>query len=258
MSAESFFATETVTEVVKVHPRFLDGGVRDHISARLRARYEDKCSAKGYFSPGSVEVTRVGAPAFEAHTLRGFVKFPVEFRARLFNPPEKAVVDATVKVINNFGILAVVVVDGREIMHIVVPRQIAALRSVIPDGVAVGDSVAIEIVRRKAVDGDGVLYGMGRIHNQGIALNDDTVNPGGVLTTAQGDAAIEDGVDDDVIIVSDEEEEDDVVSVTGASVVAVVEPEEEDASDDGDEVEVSSEEEESDTEEEGDTEEEFT
>ena len=250
MAAESFFASETVTEVVKVHPRFLDGGVRDHIAARLKARYEDRCSAKGYFSPGSLEVTRVGAPAFEAHTLRGFVKFPVEFRARLFNPPEKAVLDAAVKVINNFGILAVVVVDGREIMHIVVPRQIAALRSVIPDNVAVGDTVAIEIVRRKAVDGDGVLYGMGRIHNVGIALSDDTLlSPGRAALPARGDAP-EEILDDDVLIVTeDEDEEEDVMSVTERSVVAVP-AEEEEVSDDGDEVEVSSEEEEDDDEEE--------
>jgi len=249
MAAESFFASETVTEVVKVHPRFLDGGVRNHITTRLRARYEDRCSAKGYFSPGSLEVTRVGAPAFEAHTLRGFVKFPVEFRARLFNPPEKAVIDAVVKVINNFGILAVVAVEGREIMHIVVPRQIAALRSVIPDGVAVGDTIAIEIVRRKAVDGDGVLYGMGRIHNVGIALSDDTLQTPPVMLARGGDVP-EETLDDDVILVTeDEDEEDDVVSVTERSVVAVP-VEEEDVSDDGDEVEVSSEEEEDDDEEE--------
>lgn len=248
MAAESFFASETVTEVVKVHPRFLDGGVRDHIIARLRSRYEDKCSAKGYFSPGSLEVTRVGAPAFEAHTLRGFVKFPVEFRARLFNPPEKAVIDAVVKVINNFGILAVVAVEGREIMHIVVPRQIAALRSVIPDGVAVGDTIAIEIVRRKAVDGDGVLYGMGRIHNVGIALSDDTLQS--PLVLARNGDVPEETLDDDVIIVTEDEDEDeDVMSVTERSVVAVP-VEEEDVSDDGDEVEVSSEEEDDDDEEE--------
>lgn len=246
--AESLFATETMTEVVKVHPRALGADVMAHVAARLRARYEDRCSTHGYFAPGSIEVLRVGAPLIEAHTLRGFVKFPVEFRARVFNPPEKAVVEAVVRVVNNFGILAVVQVDGREIMHLVVPRQIAALRSVIPEGIAVGDLVEIEIVRRKVVDGEGVLYGMGRIHKQGIALTEEVVV--GAAARPALPEPVEEGEEDVLLVTDDEDMTEDVVSLL-----------EEGTSDessvlDDDEVEVSDEEEDGDEEEDTEDEEE--
>lgn len=235
MAARSFFAPEVVTEVVKVHPRFLGANVREHLLSQLKTRYEDRCSSKGYFSPGSIELLRVGAPLIEAFTLRGYVKFPVEFRAELFNPPEKAIIDATVKIINDFGILAVVQSDGREVMHIAVPRQIATLRSVIPEGIAVGDKVSIEIVRRKVVENESVLYGMGRIHNQGISLQD------AGLQTSKGSAVAPrvDGAEDeeDVVELSTEGEDDD--EVVSLDAEGTDEEEEDDEEEDDADVEVS-------------------
>ncbi|KAG2424949.1 hypothetical protein HXX76_014107 [Chlamydomonas incerta] len=149
---------------VKVHPRYLGRNLHEHLKREVKYRFEDKCTIHGYISPGSIQDLRMGAMVVEASTLRGYVNVQVEFSASAWNPLEKSVVMAQIKTSNPFGLLAVVEVGGREVMHVIVPKNIATLRSTKDLAtVHVGSRIEIVIVRRKMNQLSNVLSAIGLI-----------------------------------------------------------------------------------------------
>lgn len=168
MDIADAFHKEVITEVVKVHPRFLGSNIKTHITGTIKSAFEDTCSRHGYIRKGSVELLSIGGVQAEMNTLRGYVNASVMFSTMVCNPPDKSIVKAVVRSVNKFGAMSVCEVDGRDIMHIVVPRNILSVKSIVNiDSVQVGDRVLVEIVKRKFEVGEAVMYGIGRIVGDG-------------------------------------------------------------------------------------------
>lgn len=158
------FATVVITDIVKVHPRYLGRNLLTYLTQTVKSRFEDKCTIHGYIYPGSVQDLRTGAMIVEASTLHGYVNVQVEFQASAWNPLEKSTVMAQIKTSNNFGLLATVEVSGREVLHVIVPKNIATLRSTKDLAtVRVGSRIEIVIVRRKMNQLSNVLSAIGLI-----------------------------------------------------------------------------------------------
>lgn len=212
MEIADAFLPEVITETIKIHPRYLGSNIHDYVAGRVRELFEDRCSRHGYVKRGSIELRSLGTLQTEMQTFRGFVNANVVFTAMVCNPPEKSVVLATVKNVNTFGVLTVCEIDGKEVMQIVVPRNIVSIKSVMNmDRVAVGSKVSVEIIKRKIEVGEHILYGIGRIvsedpqERESDEETDDTSETDDIaLDTNDDDVEIE---LNDMIDVEDAEEE---------------------------------------------------
>lgn len=164
MDIADAFNKEIIEDIIKVHPRYLGSNIKTHIANVIKHQFEDKGSKHGFIRKGTVELVHVGAMQGEMHTLRGYVNANVRFSALVCNPSEKSVVKAVVRSINKFGVMTVCEIDGLEVMHIVVPRNILSVKSLVSiDMLHPGDTVLVEIIKRKFEVGEPVMYGIGRI-----------------------------------------------------------------------------------------------
>jgi DNA-directed RNA polymerase subunit E'/Rpb7 len=196
------FVDEEIHDVVKVPPACIGRNISTKVLEILRAKFEDKCSRFGYIRHGSIQIVKIGAAQVELHSLCGYVNVYVIFRAQTLNPPEKSLVPTQIRNINRFGILAVVQLDGKDVMQIIIPKQIALMRSSVNlDRIHIGDRVMVEIVKRRIEVGENVLYGIGRIADEESHLEeleeDDDVEAVKLLKPD----------DDELIDVEDDEEE---------------------------------------------------
>lgn len=245
MDISDTFHQEIIEEIIKVHPRFLGSNIKNHLISAINTRYEDNCSKHGYIRKGSIELLSIGAMQGEMHTLRGYVNISVRFMAMTCNPAEKSVIKAVVRSINKFGVMTICEMDGREIIHIVVPRNILSVKSLVSiDSLAIGDVVLVEIIKRKFEVGESVMYGIGRIvgdSNIDIEGSDnDTDVVGGIAAT--------DIMSDDEIILETDDEDDDEIEVEDDEDKKEID-EEDDQDDDDEEFIIEDEEDEEDEEE---------
>lgn len=215
----------TIRDILKVPPRYLGSNVKVHVEQQLRKTYEDKCSIHGYVLPGSLEDVAIKQMALEQATLRGFVNVEVEFTANVWNPPEKTTVMATVKTANNFGILCAVDIAGREVMHIIVPKQIASIRST-KDLTAVrpGSKLEVVIVRRKMGAKADVLSAIGIVTSDAKLIAEEVVenedNDTGDMSEGDGTeleavGLFDDELMDDDVLNAEPEEDDLLLEVLG-------------------------------------------
>lgn len=165
----------TIRDTIKVSPRYLGSNTKTHVIQQVKAAYEDKCTLHGYVLPATLEDLAIRHMAVEQATLNGFVNVSVEFTAMVWNPPEKSTVMATVKTANNFGILCTVDVSGREVMHIIVPKQIASIRSTKDLSlVRPGSKLEVVIVKRKMSYKADVLSAIGIVTSDAKLIHDET------------------------------------------------------------------------------------
>ena len=158
------FRREILSETIKVHARYLGSNLKDYLTQRIRDTFEDKCSVHGFVKRASIEILSLGTLQTEIQTFKGFVNANVMFSAMVVNPPEKAVLKARVININRFGVLATCEVNGKEVLQVVVPKNIVSIRSVSDmTNLAIGDTVSVEILKRKLEINELCMYAIGRI-----------------------------------------------------------------------------------------------
>lgn len=214
----------TIRDTIKVSPKYLGNNIKTHIQQQLRKGYEDRCTLYGYVLPGSLEDVTVKHMAVEQATLRGYVNVSVECTAMAWNPPEKSSVLATVKTSNNFGILCTVDVSGREVMHIIIPKQIASIRSSKDlSSVKPGTKMEVMIMKRKMSMKADVLSAIGVVTSDAKLIQEEDRDRDDAMTVvSEGDTAqegigseegeYEDDAEDDALLAGelDDELQDDI------------------------------------------------
>lgn len=200
----------TIKDIVKVHPKYMGSNINEHIQTYLKHIYEDKCSFNGYILPNSISNIRPLGMIVEASTLKGYTNAHVEFDAMAWNPVEKTTVMATVKTSNNFGILCTVDMNGREVMHIIIPRQIATIKSTKDlSTIKQGSKIEVLIVKRKMNVKADVLSAIGIVTSDAKYIQDTTED--------DIESKKEDNVEDDFDIDFNEEDvEDEIESISGS------------------------------------------
>lgn len=157
---DQYLHQTTLSDNIKIRPTYLGSNVKDHIESRIKELYDGKCSKFGFIQRNSVKLARIGRMQVELATLGGFVDVEVIFEGNVFNPSEGTILNMNVKMVNAFGAMAVIQMDGIMVMQIIIPRQIAIASM---DGINAGDFVNVEVVKRKMMPGDELLYAIGRV-----------------------------------------------------------------------------------------------
>ena len=210
MDISELFRREILSETIKVHARYLGSNLKDYLIQRIRETFEDKVSLHGFVKRASIEILSLGTLQSENQTFRGFVNANVMFSAMVVNPPEKTVLKARIININRFGVLATCEVNGQEVLQVVVPKNIVSIRSVSDmNNLAVGDSVSVEILKRKLEINELCMYAIGRIveeHPRPIPELDDFSDSGS--ENDDTDTSIDETDNGDIVELEIEESED--------------------------------------------------
>ena len=210
MDISELFRREILSETIKVHARYLGSNLKDYLIQRIRETFEDKVSLHGFVKRASIEILSLGTLQSENQTFRGFVNANVMFSAMVVNPPEKTVLKARIININRFGVLATCEVNGKEVLQVVVPKNIVSIRSVSDmNNLAVGDSVSVEILKRKLEINELCMYAIGRIveeHPRPIPELDDFSDSGS--ENDDTDTSIDETDNGDIVELEIEESED--------------------------------------------------
>jgi len=167
------FVESVLQDNVKVHPRYLDKYIEQHIEEVLKTKYEAKCSKFGFIVPNSIKVVNLEEGFVETHSFHGFVIFKTHFSARLCNPTENSVISSRVVNMNSFGLLcAAGYADDASkeyYVDIIIPRQVknAVHQSAsIIDSLCVNDTAYVEIIGKKYQFNSKRICTFGRIVDQ--------------------------------------------------------------------------------------------
>lgn len=142
---ENVLKTERISEVVKVHPKYVAKNISEIVLVLLREKYEGKATEYGYIRRGSIKFANVSAAQVEYYSLHGYVNVDVVFTAQVFNPPKDSVIDTQIMDMNDFGYKASSFMDGESIIEIIIPKQLT-LKHGIHLNPTIGDSVKVKII----------------------------------------------------------------------------------------------------------------
>ena len=228
LDINTYFVEEEIHEVVKVPPAFIGKNVSSKVLEILKQTYEDKCSKYGYIRHGSVDIVKIGGAQVELHSLCGFINVYVIFTAQALNPPEKSFLRTQVRNINKFGILTAVQLDGKDVMQIIIPKQIALMKSSVNlDRIHIGEKVTVEIVKRRIEVGENVLYGIGRIVAEESHIEEFEAEEDPAVQILKPD-------EDELLMVDDEDPEEELVVEDEPDDIMVADEEDDvDVDDDG-------------------------
>lgn len=181
---DDIFLPSILTEKIKLSPKHLTKDYKQKILEVLQYRNEDKCSKHGYIKKGSIDILKVSAGQLESHTLHGFVRFMVNFKALVCNPTNGSVVKSRVVNTNNFGVHCVcehISQSGQRelIIDIIVPKKsisIQSNQSINLDSLQKDDIVFIEIIGKKYEINDKRIQAVGKIVSNDIDSTDANID----------------------------------------------------------------------------------
>ncbi|KAJ3436248.1 DNA-directed RNA polymerase ii subunit rpb7 [Anaeramoeba flamelloides] len=88
---------------LRLHPRFFGPRIREIIREKVDSVVEGSCDPTYGFIISVVEIISIGNGLLDDET--GFAKFPIKYKALVFNPFQFEVLDAVVISVNETGIL---------------------------------------------------------------------------------------------------------------------------------------------------------
>lgn len=144
----TIFYRSILTDKVKIEPKYMSKGFRDHILQKLKKNVEGVCSKHGYVKEDSIDIYKMSAGNVDLIGLNGYVVFEVSYYADICNPLIGNILKANVLNVNKFGILA----DVMGILEIIVPKNsinIVHDSDIDIDAVKIGDQILIEIMGKK-------------------------------------------------------------------------------------------------------------
>jgi DNA-directed RNA polymerase subunit E'/Rpb7 len=199
---ESLLRTERVSEVVKVHPKFVAGNLQDIVLVILREKYEGKASMYGYIRHGSIKFASISAAQVEYHTLHGFVNVDVVFTAEVFKPPKESVVETRIMDMNEFGYKASSFLDGEVVIEIIVPNQLNVKYGGAAITPGIGDVVRVKIIDTRVDHTSKRISAIAHFTETELSAFD--TNKSKTVTVADGAGA---DADTDILV----EDEDDIL-----------------------------------------------
>ncbi len=168
---DDIFVPSLLNEKIKLSPKYLNKDYKDKILEILKVKNEEKCSKHGYIKRNSIEIVKVSAGQLETHTLHGFVRFLVKFKALVCNPTNGSIVKSRVVNTNNFGVHCVCenITDNGDrelIIDIIVPKKSISIQSnqnINLDVLQKNDIVFVEVIGKKYEINDKRIQAVGKI-----------------------------------------------------------------------------------------------
>lgn len=143
MEIESLFIPQIYTVKISLDPPELDQKYEEKIHAKILTKYGDTCYKNGYIRKSSIQIHKIGLGRLHGDHQHGTMTFKVKFMAYSCIPREGKTLRAKIKLINNFGLLAV----APPIEHIIIPRQIQQHYTLdLLTQVKVGDCITVSIL----------------------------------------------------------------------------------------------------------------
>ena len=127
---ETLLVTEHISEVVKVHPRFIASNLYEIVLLILQQKYENKSSEYGFIRKGSIRLQNIISAQVEYHTLHGYVNVNAQFTASVFRPMKDAIVWTKIVDSNDFGYKASSFIDGESVLEIIIPKNMSMFKNV--------------------------------------------------------------------------------------------------------------------------------
>lgn len=127
---ETLLVTEHISEVVKVHPRFVASNLYEIVLLILQQKYENKSSEYGFIRKGSIRLQNIVSAQVEYHTLHGYVNVNAQFTASVFRPTKDAIIWTKVVDSNDFGYKASSYIDGESVLEIIIPKHMSMIKNV--------------------------------------------------------------------------------------------------------------------------------
>lgn len=196
---DTIFFRVLLNDRVKLEPRFLGKGFKDHIVKRLKDTYEGKCTKHGYIKGSSIDVYKIAPGNVELISLNGSIVYDVYYYAEVCNPVVGSIIKAQVTNVNKFGILA----EVQPILEIIIAKNSVNIQSdpnVNLEGIKPGDMISVEIVGKKFELNDKKISIVGRVVGNGNKTLVRQKVPKNTDESISDDEGVEDDVvgDDDV------------------------------------------------------------
>jgi DNA-directed RNA polymerase subunit E'/Rpb7 len=213
---ENIFIKTLLTDKIKVRPKDINRGIRNHLERLVKAQYEGKCSYHGYIKTGSVSIFKHSLGQIQAFSLNGTVVYNVQYHAEVCNPATGSIVKARVVNTNKFGILAE---SGTHVNNVFTPileiiiakNSIEIAHDVNVEHLKVGDVINVEIMGKKYELHDKKISIVGRIVTHVPSRNNTataTELPDSTTLRVLVDGEEDDTDDKDVAVVPEEEDVD--------------------------------------------------
>lgn len=207
---DNIFYRVLLKDQVKVEPKVLGKGFREHIFKKIKMQNEGMCTRHGYIRENSIDIQKIAPGVLDKVGLNGHVVFEVHYMAEVCNPLLGNVVRAKVVNVNKFGILA----EVAPILEIIIAKNSVHITSdpdVDLDAVKPGDWIYVEIMGKKFELNDRKISIIGRVVKGAMDVQQAPKSkavPGNVLLEA------EDVEDEEVIAEEGEEDEDGATDLT--------------------------------------------
>ena len=205
---EDSFILSLLNDRVKLPPKYLHKDLHANndniITSLLSRKIEGKCSKHGYIKKSSISILKISVGRVEAHSLRGYVNFDVQFSALVCNPTNGSRLNCKVINSNNFGILCSsgLTQNGTyiPILDIFVPKNSLNIKSdddVDLNEISKNQEVVVEIVGKKFEINDKMISAVGRIiSNASQEVNIDKDDDDNLIDLT----AMDDDLEDDVFM----------------------------------------------------------
>lgn len=201
VDVESLLNTEHISDVVKVHPKYVASNIYDIVLHKLQEKYENKSTEYGFIRKGSIKLHNVISAQVEYHTLHGYINVNANFTASVFRPLKDAVVWTKIIDANNFGYKASSFIDGESVLEIIIPKNMFNVR---PVTVNVNDIVKVKLLDIKI---DHVSHRLSAIAYIVQEQESDIVAPPPDIGGDEGnEIEVDHGVDDDTFFIEESSE----------------------------------------------------
>lgn len=189
VDVESLMNVEFISDVVKIHPKYVASNMHDIVFKTLQDKYENKSTEYGFIRKGSIKLHDIISAQVEYHTLHGYVNVNANFTASVFRPVKDAVMWTKVVDSNDFGYKASSFIDGESVLEIIIPKSMSTMKV---SGVNVNDIVKVKLLDVKIDHTSHRLSAIGYV----------------VTDVEDGQAAAARDDEEDVAVVNEIEEED--------------------------------------------------
>lgn len=189
VDVESLLNVEFISDVVKIHPKYVASNMYDIVLKALQEKYENKSTDYGFIRKGSIKLHDIISAQVEYHTLHGYVNVNANFTASVFRPVKDAVMWTKIVDANDFGYKASSFIDGESVLEIIIPRMMSNVKIA---GVNVNDIIKVKLLDVKI---DHVSHKLSAI--------------GYVVTDVVDEVPVAQDDDEDVAVVNEVEEVDD-------------------------------------------------